>query len=257
MINFQTAKQVRDMYDYMKEYVSNPSAEAYDRSLAKAAIDTFTNTNILADKIQDIIGKPGDAIHFMTRPYIPFVQTVTNLYDRALFYSPLSPVTKRFREDITQGGEIADLAVARMAAGTALVTMGYQGASGFIQTYMPQAKERDLRIRGTGITTNYPYLQTRKAAGWHATTVELTDPKTGIRKAHTYNRLDPFAMQFSLGADIYDIVTMIQHSKDEQTYFDNLDTLSAFSSALGISAYKNIIERNPLLQGLEAFGSAF
>jgi hypothetical protein len=134
LVNLNTTKQTKDIYEFMKEYISNPNAEAYDRSLHKAAIDTFTNTNILADKIQDVIGKPGNLVHFITRPYIPFVQTVTNLYDRALLYSPLAWAKKEFREDVFKtGGQVGDLAVSRMAAGTGLFSMGYLGASGMLQ----------------------------------------------------------------------------------------------------------------------------
>jgi hypothetical protein len=260
MINWEnlSPSKLKEYYDYMKEYVTNPNAEAYDRSLAAAAIDTFTNTNVLADRIQDVIGKPGQLVHFLTRPYIPFVQTVTNLYDRALLYSPLAPAMKEFREDLfKKGGSEADLAVSRMAVGTGLFSLGYQGASGFIQEYIPEAKERDFRITGTGVTVDYPFLNTRKAAGWHEYSMYLTNPETGVRKAYTYNRLDPFAMQIALGADLYDIVSMIQHSKNETMYYDNVDVLSSAVSAVGLSMYKNVIERNPLLQGMEAFGSAF
>ncbi len=260
IINWEglSPKKLKEYYDYMREYVGNPNSEAYDRSLAAAAIDTFTNTNVLADKIQDVIGKPGNLVHFMTRPYIPFVQTVTNLYDRALLYSPLAPFKKEFREDLFQkGGPEGDLAVARMAVGTGLFSLGYQGASGFIQEYIPEAKERDFKITGTGVTVDYPFLNTRKAAGWHEYSMYLTNPETGIRKAYTYNRLDPFAMQIGLGADLYDIVSMIQHSKDEAMYYDNVDVLSAAVSGVTLSMFKNVIERNPLLQGMEAFGSAF
>ena len=258
LVNLNTTKQTKDIYEFMKEYISNPNAEAYDRSLHKAAIDTFTNTNILADKIQDVIGKPGSLVHFATRPYIPFVQTVTNLYDRALLYSPLAPFKKEFREDVFKTrGEVGDLAISRMAAGTGLFSMGYLGASGMLQQYSSVAKERDIRITGSGITVNYPFINTRKAAGWHEYSIELTNPETGVRKAFTYNRLDPFAMQVAIGADLFDIITMIQHSKDEMTYYDNLDVLQAAMSATGLSMYKNVIERNPLLQGMEAIGSAF
>ena len=248
----------RKYTDYMKEYVTNPNSEAYDRSLAAAAIDTFTNTNVLADKIQDVIGRPGSFVHFATRPYIPFVQTVTNLYDRALLYSPLAPAKKEFYEDVfKKGGSEGDLAVARMAVGTGLFSLGYAGASGLIQDYIPEAKERDFRITGTGVTVDYAFLNTRKAAGWHEYSMYLTNPETGVRKAYTYNRLDPYAMQIGLGADLYDIISMIQHSKDETMYHDNVDILSAAVSGVGLSMFKNIIERNPLLQGMEAFGSAF
>ena len=259
MINWEnmSAERLKEYYKYMKEYVENPNAEAYDRSLEAAAIDTFTNTNILADKIQDIIGKPGGKIHFLTRPYIPFVQTVTNLYDRAFLYSPLAPIQKEFREDLfRKGGEQADLAVARMAVGTGLFTLGYQAASGFLQEYSDAAKEKDFKLTGTGVTTDYAFLNTRKAAGWHEYSMYLTNPETGVRKAYTYNRLDPFAMQIGLGADLYDIVSMIQHSKDESTYYDNVDVLSAAVSGVGLSMYKNVIERNPLLQGMEALVGA-
>jgi hypothetical protein len=258
LVNLNTTKQTKDIYEFMKEYISNPNAEAYDRSLHKAAIDTFTNTNILADKIQDVIGKPGNLVHFITRPYIPFVQTVTNLYDRALLYSPLAWAKKEFREDVFKtGGEVGDLAVSRMAAGTGLFSMGYLGASGMLQQYSSVAKERDIRLTGSGITVNYPFINTRKAAGWHEYSIELTNPETGVRKAFTYNRLDPFAMQVAMGADLFDIITMIQHSKDEMTYYDNLDVLQAAVSATTLSMYKNVVERNPLLQGMEAMGSAF
>jgi len=257
IINTESVKNTKKITKFVNDYVANPSAEANERSLNKAAIDTFTNTNILADKIQDIVGKPGDALHFITRPFIPFVQTVTNLYDRAFLYSPLAPMKKEFREDLVVGGDVADTAVARMAVGTGLVTMGYQGASGFLQTYSSVAKERDVRIRGTGLTVDYPFLNTRKAGGWHALTIELDNPKTGQREAREYSRLDPFAFQIAIGADINDMINMIQYNKETLPYYDNIDIFSAAISALGISTYKNILERNPLLQGIEAMGSAF
>lgn len=257
IINVSAVKETAKIAKHVNEYVANPSAAANQRALDVAAIDTFTNTNVLADKIQDVIGKPGDFSHFITRPFIPFVQTVTNLYDRALLYSPFAPMKKEFREDLMLGGEKADIAVARMAVGTGLVTMGYQGTSGFLQEYSALAKERDITLTGTGISVNYPFLQTRKAGGWHATSMELINPRTGKREAREYSRLDPFAFQIAMGADIHDIISMIQYNKETLPYYDNIDVLMAGVSAMSISTYKNILERNPLLQGVEAIGSAF
>ena len=257
IINVSAVKETAKITKHVNEYVANPTSAANQRALDVAAIDTFTNTNILADKIQDIIGKPGDFTHFITRPFIPFVQTVTNLYDRALLYSPLAPMKNEFRKDLMLGGEKADIAVARMAVGTGLVTMGYQGSSGFLKEYSAVARERDIEITGTGISVNYPFLQTRKAGGWHATSIELINPKTGKREAREFSRLDPFAFQIAMGADLDDIINMIQYNKETLPYYDNIDILKAAVSAMSISAYKNILERNPLLQGMEAMGSAF
>ena len=257
LINFQTAKQVKEIREFMNDYITNPNAEAYDRALNKAAIDTFTNTNIFADKIQDLIGRPGSLVHFATRPYIPFVQTVTNLYDRALFYSPFAPFMKRFREDVVKMDSDADTAVARLLLGSGLLSFGYMGANKMLEDFDGEFKDREARISGSGVTVDYAFLNTRKAAGWHEYAMYLTNPDTGERKAYTYNRLDPFAMQIAIGADIHDIVTMIQHAKNEREYYDNVDVLSAAVSGMTLSLFKNVIERNPLLQGMEAFGSAF
>lgn len=118
----------------------------------------------------------------LIRPIITFVRTPVNLLKFSAERSPAAPILKEWRNDFMAGGARRDLAVARATLGTGIMALAYQWAlEGRITGGQPldPAKNRFMR-----------------ADGWQPYSVRVGD--TWV----SYSRLDPFAMQFGVVADL-------------------------------------------------------
>lgn len=118
----------------------------------------------------------------LLRPIITFVRTPVNLLKFATERSPLAPLLKEWRADFKAGGARRDMAMARAAIGTGFATLFYQAAlEGNVTGSAPTdaAKNRWMR-----------------ADGWQPYSVRIGDQWV------SYSRLDPFAMQLGVAADL-------------------------------------------------------
>jgi hypothetical protein len=233
-----TMKNRKEYYKFTQDFIKNPPARVYDVALGEAAFNTFTKKNAIARRLTFT---PGTPMHGLTRPFIPFVQTVTNLWEYGLLNSPFAKGMTNYREDILKGGAEADKAAARMYLGTGLASIGFMGATGMFGD--------DVEITGTGLSIDYPFLQTREAGGWHEFSYMKTN-EDGTKTAWEYNRLDPFAMPLVMGADLADMMNMYVNMADQgkegaSTY------LLEFAKLFTLSMWRNTAERNPAVTGLE------
>jgi hypothetical protein len=161
-----------------RAYLNNPTEEMTRSAWAEAERRTFT----------DPTGRIGRGVKAMLanipvlKLFIPFVNTLVNLTRYAIESTPLAPASKQFREDIAAGGARAEMAVTRMAVGTAaaltFVDMALQGEiTGRAPT---EQGARDLFYR----SGRQPYSR-RIGDKWFS-----------------YSRTDPLGMSLGWAADL-------------------------------------------------------
>jgi hypothetical protein len=118
----------------------------------------------------------------LMRPVITFVRTPANLLKFSAERSPLAPLLKEWRDDMKAGGARRDLAIARSTLGTGFATMFYEMA---------------LNGQITGSAPTDPAKNRyQRADGWQPYSVRIGDEWV------SYSRLDPFALQLGVAADL-------------------------------------------------------
>jgi len=226
---------------FIADYIKDIPEEAFEKSLGEAAFLTFTKENLVSRAVIQAVGAPGMFRHVATRPFIPFVQTVSNLWEYGLLNSPLSRAMPRYKQDIAKGGADADRAVARMYVGTSITGIAYLGGKGFFG--------EEIDTKGTNITTDYRFINTLEAADQFSFSVRYKG------EIHEYNRLDPYAMPFAMGADLVDIENLLKavHSQGDRQFTDYAEVAV---KAIMASMYRNVADRNPALMGVQEMGQA-
>jgi hypothetical protein len=160
-------------------------------------------------------------------PYIlPFVRTPVNIARYGFERSPFAPLVGQWRADIAAGGARADLAIARMATGTAVMATALDYAdSKLISGRGPKDPgERDANIRQEWL----PYA------------VKVGD------KWISYNRTDPLGMSLGLAADIADT---IRHGEMQEDEIDKMQEVMA----MGIAAISQVTINKTYLRGMAEF----
>jgi hypothetical protein len=233
--------------NFIEDFLRDPPAYVHDESIGEAAFLTFTKANAFASAVTKTL-PPGTMRHAFSRPFIPFVQTVTNLWEYSLLNTPFAPMLPAYKQAIEQGGREADLAASRMIAGTTLMGMSYAASQGIFGD--------KFKITGGGIPDplDYKYAQTKEAAGIHDFSVKYTD-SDGQLKSFGYNRLDPFALPIAMAADMADLVYLFNHMHKEGKAQAS-DYLLEFIKMSTLGMWKNVAERNPILTGMEEIGRA-
>ncbi len=212
----------REMAERMVQIINDPPENIVKEATQFSRVQTFTNE----------LGSTGRGIqavansHPAVKLILPFVRTPTNIVKMVGTKSPLAPFAKSVREDILAGGARRDLALAKMATGSMIMTVA-------------AAMAAEGRISGGG-SSNPNIRNLQRGSGWQPYSVNIG----GQGKDATwvaYNRLDPIGMTIGLAADYSEIIGNI----------DEPDAL-AISSALVMSTAKNLSSKT-YLNGLSDF----
>lgn len=146
-----------------------------------ARYETFTNP--LGDLGQRVTAMA--VAHPWMRFIIPFIRTPTNIVKFAAERSPLAPAMGRFQQAFKEGGAARDMAVARMALGSATMLSVYVLASaGGISGAGPDDPRKKAMLRATG---------------WAPYSIKIGD------KWYSYQRLEPVGMLIGLAADMHEL----------------------------------------------------
>lgn len=122
----------------------------------------------------------------------PFIKTPANLISAGMRYSPLAPLSRRFRNDIAAGGARAETAKAQIAVGTALWSV-----------WMGMAMDGDLTGGGPGNRGQREAMQ--RVDEYGGTIFQPYSVRVGDRWI-SYERGDPIAQGMSLVADMADLL---------------------------------------------------
>lgn len=147
---------------------------------------------------------------------VPFVNTPLNLLAYSFERSPVAVFNERWRADIAAGGARKDIALTRMAAGSAIgllmLDLADQG-----------------HLTGSGPERGSAERKALERTGWKPRSAYLTGPEQFV----PLQRFDQFAFQFSLAGDISDVIRRSDIGEDDMD--DVNEVMSAFGLALASS----------------------
>lgn len=159
------------------DIVANPPENIRMAAADQALYATFNNEP----------GKWADAILNLRRDVpplaliLPFVRTPANILRYATERTPFAPLLAQWRADIAAGGSRADLALARMATGSAIMAMAFDYAdSGFVSGRGP---------------SNPAQREAMRRQGWQPYSIYHNG------KWYPYQRLDPMGTVLGFAAD--------------------------------------------------------
>lgn len=157
----------------------------------------------------NLIAEKQPAIKFI----LPFMRTTTNIFKQSVGErTPLALFSQRVRNQIAAGGFERDMALSRLASGTAMIS-AYAWAA--IHDQITDDGPKDPIERGRWL-----------ADGRLPNSVKITDPITGAVKWHPYGWFEPAATVASIVANIARTWTQV-HQLEE------VDSLKSHSEMLG------------------------
>jgi hypothetical protein len=162
-------------------------------------------------------------------PFIlPFVRTPANIARYTFERTPFAPLVGQWRADIAAGGARADLALARMSTGTAvmLTAMDY-AADGAISGDGPRGDDKTVR-------------ESLLRSGWQPYSAQIGD------RWYSYNRADPFGAALGFAASITEAV---QKGELDQNDVDEWQEVMAMS----IAAVSQVTINKTYLEGFAEF----
>lgn len=130
----------------------------------------------------------------------PFIRTPVNLFKQAhAKRSPLALFSAQFWRDVRKGGRARDLALTRVAMGSATVAVvANYVADGTITGGGPQNPQE----RKVWLETHQPY------------SIRVVNPFTGVAKYHSYARIEPIAFVIGATADACEIYAYLNSNTE-------------------------------------------
>jgi hypothetical protein len=208
-----------------QELIDNPTEALRINSADAALYSTFSNE----------LGKFGQAmmnlrnVDSALNPLVfvlPFVRTPANIARYTFERTPFAPLVGQWRADIAAGGARADLALARMSTGTAIMTTAMDYAdSGLVSGAGPKdPAQREALMR----------------QGWQPYSF-----KSGDRWV-SYNRADPFGTTMGFAASINEAV---RHGEIDNEDVDEWQEVMAMS----IASVSQVTINKTYLEGFAKF----
>lgn len=225
-----------DLYRRVGQIVNDPPENIRLAAADAALYNTFQNKP--GEFVQALMNFRQSGTLNPTFLVLPFVRTPGNILRYTFERSPLAPLVGQWRADIAAGGARADLALARMATGSAIMAVAIDFASSGVIT---GAGPRDPGKRGA--------LQRQ---GWQANSILVGD------KYYSFKRTDPIGMLFGFAATAAEKVKESDMSPED---FDELDEILASAIAVvsasivdktyftGISEVMTMIEGSEVGEG--------
>jgi hypothetical protein len=216
------------LYKRMGELVNDPPQHIKIASADAALYNTFTN-------VPGALGKNLLKIRAdvpMTTFVIPFVKTPVNIARYTFERTPFAPLVGQWRDDITAGGARKDLALARMASGSAIMAIAFDMAdSGQLTGFGP---------------SNDKYKGDRAAMlrqGWQPYSVKVGD------KYYSYNRTDPIGAMLGFASDVSEIIHNSEVNEDD---VDEMNEVLA----MGMAAVGQVAINKTYMRGISDFMEA-
>jgi len=165
------------------DIVADPPPDIRLDAIDQATYQTFTSA---PGNLTKAVTKLANAAPFPGRIILPFIRTPGNILKYTFERTPLAPLMSHVRADIAAGGARRDIALARIATGTALM-----------------AASADLALSGQ-ITGKGPAdareRQALERTGWQPYSLKIGD------RYYAYNRADPIGTSMGLAADMVEIL---------------------------------------------------
>ena len=146
-----------------------------------------------------------------------FVNTPLNLLAYSFERSPLAVFNTRWRADVAAGGARRDIAITRMALGS---------ATGLLLLDMAEGGH----LTGSGPERGSAERKALERTGWKPQSVYLTGPEQFVPT----QRFDQLSLQFAMAGEISDLIRKSEIGEDDMDDVNEL--MSAFALALASSA---------------------
>lgn len=189
-------KNTKAFTDRVADLMENPPENIRISAADAALYNTFTNrTGEWGQSLMNLRNSTNIGFVPLGTMVLPFVRTPVNIMRYVLERSPLAPIVGQWREDIAAGGARADIAMSRMATGSALMfTIGDLASTGQITGKGPDDPgEREAMLR----------------QGWQPYSAKIGD------KYYSFQSNDPIGMMFGFGADIQQMMNRYEIEPEE------------------------------------------
>lgn len=174
------------------EIIAEPPETIHLASVDAARYQTFTSKLGQAGATFQASVAKFPAARFI----IPFIRTPVNIMKFAGERSPLAPLSKNVRQEIAAGGARRDLALAKIASGSMLMSVFTEmAASGSITG---------------GDLMNRDMAKIRRETGWQPYSLLIGDTY------YAYNRLDPIGITVGIAADLAEILPKLEEQEGEE-----------------------------------------
>lgn len=249
-LEFDIETQALDLYDSAIVAGKTPeeAAVAYAaekaRLLANPPVGMVNDANKAARAgtfQDDLDGLLGDFQAPMSHPlmklFVPFYKTPMNIIGEVMKRTPMAFMSSKFRDRIRAGGRDADLAMAELATGSAVISSFAYMSMGV------DTPNNDVIIMGSG-PSDPKARQAMGRIGLQPFSINLRQDD-GTYKSITYDRFDPISGLLAIGADF---AYYAQYETD-QGVLDNL----AMAAVMSVAEY---MKQMPLLEGVQQLSAA-
>lgn len=197
------------------EIIENPDEALKLKAADQAAYQTFTK------RLEGPVSKTMERfqnIPVLGKIIMPFRNTPANILKYTFERTPLAPLFKDFREDIAAGGARADIALAKVATGSVILSVA-----------------ADVAMRGAATgkgPSDSKERQTLQRQGWKPYSVKMGD------RYFAYNRMDPIGATIGIAADMVDVLKDVEHlAEDVETERVVLSATMAIANNLTNKTY--------------------
>lgn len=229
----KTAEEAREIYANRKaEILINPPMDIAVDAKEAARVMTFQG---------DMDGMLGDLQGAMAHPiiklFVPFFKTPSNVMREAFIRTPLGLAAPSVRKALKAGGREADMAISRIATGSAIM---YSFAALSMGLY---GEDNETIVLGAGPTDPQARAAMQRM-GMQPYSINIKQ-EDGTYTSITYSRFDPVSGVLAMAADY---AYYAQYEEDA----DKAEAVAA-AAVLSISEYAM---QMPFLQGVQELGAA-
>jgi hypothetical protein len=214
----------KEAWERMRQLVDSPPDHIRINAADAAMYNTFTSEVGWVGKslmgLRDN-GSPGAQVAMTF--VLPFVRTPTNIARYTFERTPFAPLVGQWRADIAAGGARADLALARMSTGTAIMVTAMDWATGgAVSGAGPKdPAEREALLR----------------SGWQPYSIRVGD------RWYSYNRTDPFGATMGFAASIAEAVGQGEVDQEDVDEWNEV-------MAMSIAAVSQVVINKTYLEGI-------
>lgn len=205
----------REMARIMRDPPEHIRIQAADMAL----YSTFNReAGPLARRLMGLRNTDSPAVNLAVASVLPFIRTPANILSYSFERTPLAPLVGQWRADVAAGGARRDLALGRMATGSAMVLMAMDMA------------ERGLVSGGGPDDTGERTVLQRQ--GVQPYSVRVGDTWVSL------NRLDPFGFLLGAAGDLSDLMRRADIEPEE------VNEMSELMGALTLSVSRMVVDRS-------------
>jgi hypothetical protein len=212
------------------QLTENPPEHIRINAADAAMYNTFTNElGNFGKAVMNLrnVDSPLNPLPFI----LPFVRTPANITRYTFERTPFAPLVSQWRADIAAGGARADLALARMSTGTAIMMTAMDFASdGLVSGSGPTGDDKTVR-------------EALIRSGWQPYSVKIGD------RWVSYNRTDPFGTTMGLAASITESIQKGEIDTDDVDEWQEV-------TAMAIAAISQVTINKTYLEGFSDFVEA-